>query len=81
MEQLKYVKTKEGEVIFFPTTIQHSEFKHFKPVTAGFCRMRNQKVQCYGESYSLNLQSDPKEDTLKATEAVFGTAAMLNILE
>jgi hypothetical protein len=77
--KLKYVKTSSGEVIIFPETIQHYEFKSFNPVSAGFCHVLNseKKVECYGESVSLGfLKSKPIEDSKAATRAMFGVDAM-----
>lgn len=61
--------------ILFPdnAAIKHSDVKIINnygekgvPVSAGFCSISNGSfgytVQCYGESISLNLQSDPKDE-------------------
>jgi hypothetical protein len=82
MEKLKYIKTDLNEIIIFPMSIEHSSFKNFSPVSAGFCVIRNNydKVDCYGESHSLELQSDVKADTLEATKHVFGIDAMIKLI-
>lgn len=71
---MKYVKTKEGEVVIFPTSIMHSRFGGLYPVSAGFCVIRTdrKKVDCFGESHSLNLESDVKKDSQQATIQLFG---------
>ena len=78
-QKLKYVKTKEGEVIIFPGTIQHSSFKCLGIISAGFCSIRNDRkiVNCYGSSFSLNLEANVKEDSMDATRQVFGWEALL----
>jgi hypothetical protein len=68
MNRVKYIITKAGEIIVFPELLQHSEFRHFEPVSAGFIsfgvnKMGNPSCHCYGESISLNLQSRGEQDT------------------
>jgi hypothetical protein len=67
----KYVITEHGEIIVFPEIIQHSRFRNFNPISAGFIsfglnEIGNPTCSCYGESYSLNLESRPEEDTVIA---------------
>ena len=64
----KYVITKNKEIIVFPELLQHSDFKHFSPISAGFISIGineqgNPSCSCYGESISLGLKSNPEEDT------------------
>jgi hypothetical protein len=64
----KYVITKDKEIIVFPELLQHSEFKKFEPISAGFIsfgvnEQGNPSCSCYGESISLGLKSNPDEDT------------------
>jgi hypothetical protein len=63
----KYVITNDLVIIVFPELLQHSEFKKFEPVRAGFIsfgvKEGNPTCSCYGESISLGLKSDPEEDT------------------
>jgi hypothetical protein len=63
----KYVITNDLVIIVFPELLQHSEFKKFEPVSAGFIsfgvKEGNPTCSCYGESISLGLKSDPEEDT------------------
>lgn len=58
----KYVITSKGPIIF-PESIQHSEFKHLNPTSAGQVFFHADKdivkVLCVGESLSLRLKSDP----------------------
>jgi len=79
-EKLKYVRLKEyDEIIIFPMVMEHSKFKNFNPISAGFCYIQKNKVSCFGESFSLNLKSK-EDDTLKATRQVFGNDAMIELL-
>jgi len=80
MNKLKYIKLKGGEVVIFPIVIEHDTFKYLNPVTAGFCEVTETKVTCFGESYSLKLKADEKQDTLDATKHVFGIEAMIKLL-
>lgn len=79
MEKLKYVKIGYyNSIIVFPEIIEHSQFKHLNPKSAGFCFITEEKVQCYGESYSLGIKSD-EEDSLLATKQICGVDAYLKI--
>jgi hypothetical protein len=67
----KYIITKDKEIIVFPELLQHSEFKHFQPISAGFIsfgvnKQGNPSCSCYGKSISLGLKSNPEEDTVIA---------------
>jgi hypothetical protein len=72
MTNTKYVKTKDDDIIVFSETMQHSQFKHWNPVSAGFIMFYidketgNPNCKCYGESISLGLKSNPEEDTARA---------------
>lgn len=80
----KYIRTKNNEIIVFPELLQHSEFKHFEPVSAGFISIGTKKVKhgeqeysetdckCYGESISLRLKSNEEEDTNLARRQILG---------
>lgn len=73
-EKQKYVRLKEfNEVIIFPCVLEHSAFKHWYPVSAGFCYINTEKgtVECFDRSVSLNLESDP-QDSFYATKQMFG---------
>ena len=74
----KYVRIGRDEFIIFPMTLSHDEFLKFHPTSAGFCYIYNNKVDCYGESVSLKLKSDPA-DSMLATKQVFGYEAALNM--
>lgn len=39
-----------------------------KPVSAGFVRLRDGKLECYGESLSLGLKSDPGDSEALAAQ-------------
>jgi len=67
----KYVMTENNVIIVFPELLQHSDFKHFNPISAGFISFGvnkdgNHSCSCYGESISLGLKSRPNEDTIIA---------------
>jgi len=52
----------------FPELLEHSEFREWEPISAGFIsfglnKERNPTCSCYGRSISLELASDPKRDT------------------
>lgn len=71
MRRVKYIRTKHNEIIVFSELQQHSEFKHFNPVSAGFISIGIRedgevKAVCYGESISLNLKSMEEDDTVLA---------------
>jgi len=76
----KYVRLeKYDEIIIFPTTIEHSTFRHLKPISAGFCHIHSEKVVCFGDSFSLKLESK-EDDTAKATKQIYGFDAMLKVM-
>jgi len=80
----KYVKLQEfGSIIIFPCHINHSEFRNWNVVSAGFCYVRQDKkrVDCFGESIGLGLKADVREDTIKATAQIFGTEAMVDAID
>jgi len=69
MFEPKYIKTGNNQIIIFSSRFQHSEFKHFKPVSAGFISIgaegrSDPDISCYGESVSLGLKSDPIDTEL-----------------
>lgn len=74
----KYVRTKDNEIIVFSALINHSEFKMFEPISAGFILfttddLGNPTCECYGESISLGfLPSKPEEDSKLANQQILG---------
>ena len=68
MREVKYIKTKDDEIIVFPASIFHSDFKSWQPKSAGFIsfgvsqKTGNPTCRCYGESISLGLPSH-EDDT------------------
>jgi len=78
-EIMKYVRLKDDEFIIFPMTMDHSDFKSFNPKSAGFCYIKPQEVKCYGESFSLSLQS-MDDDSQYATAQFFGFDAMYKMI-
>ena len=76
----KYVRLKEyDEIIIFPQIIEHSEFKTLNPVSAGFCSIGDNVINCYGISVSLNLECK-EDDSFIATKQVFGWDAAEKLL-
>ena len=79
MDKIKYVRLSPYDsFIIFPAIINHSDFANLPIISAGFCRIYNKRVECYGKSISLKLSSR-KEDTKLATKQVFGLDAMLEL--
>ena len=72
----KYIRTSNNRIIVFPELMQHSEFKSFNPISAGFISIgigqdRNPDCTCYGQSVSLQLKS-LEDDTLLAKKQILG---------
>jgi hypothetical protein len=72
----KYIITKNIEIIVFSELLQHSDFKSFNPISAGFIsfginKEGNPTCSCYGESISLGLKSNPEEDTKIAKRQLY----------
>ena len=75
--RVKYVKTKDNEIIVFSELLQHSEFRGFEPVSAGFISIgatgkHEPTISCYGKSISLDLPSDPEVDSELARKQILG---------
>jgi hypothetical protein len=71
MNKVKYIRTKDDEIIIFGEIMQHKDFRNFSPVSAGFIsfginKEGNPTCSCYGESISLNMESNPEDDTMYA---------------
>lgn len=78
-EKLKYVRYGDyNEFIIFSCLTNHDEFKSLKPISAGFCYIMKDRVECFDRSVSLNLKSLPEDDKL-ATRQIFGIDAMLKL--
>jgi hypothetical protein len=76
MAKVKYIRTSENRIIVFSELQQHSEFKKFNPISAGFISIgigddRNPDCLCYGESVSLGLKS-LEEDSSLAKRQILG---------
>lgn len=67
LSKQKYIITDNKEIIVFTELLQHSEFKYFNPISAGFIsfgvKEGKPSCSCHGESVSLGLKSNPEEDT------------------
>jgi len=63
----KYVRTKENRIILFSDILNHSDFKSFNPISAGFIDIFRGddeiNCECYGESFSLGIESLGEEDS------------------
>ena len=80
MIKQKYIRLpKYNEIIIFPEVIQHKLFKDLNPISAGFCIVGKEKIECFGESISLGLNSD-KEDTRYATLQILGWEKAANLI-
>lgn len=71
MFRVKYIITKNNVIIVFSELMNHSDFKRFDPISAGFIsfginKQGNPTCGCWGESISLNMKSRPEEDTVIA---------------
>ena len=53
MFEPKYIKTKDNQIVIFPASFQHSQFKHLDPVSAGFIMINNERKP--GHNLILNL--------------------------
>lgn len=71
-KELKYVMI-DIKPILFSNMMQHKEFKHLNPTSAGFCRISEREdgdfaVITYGESVSLSLK--PKDQDARLIENI-----------
>ena len=75
----KYVKLDHGEIVIFPEMLQHKDFREvhhdagflhedLHPVSAGFIEFfvndGQMDCDCFGESISLGIHSDPEDTEL-----------------
>lgn len=79
--KVKYIKLKSGEVILFPAILEHDSLVSYIQIqSAGFCNIETDKISCYGESHSLKMKADEKQDTFDATKQFIGIEAALKLL-
>lgn len=76
----KYIRLKYNEIIIFPEVINHSDFKHMNPISAGFCYVTDNKVDFFSESIGLRLKS-MEDDSFHATKQLFGWDAAEKLTE
>lgn len=77
--KMKYVRTGAYDnILIFDVTLEHSTFKFLNPISAGFCYVSNEKVECFGESISLDLKSNT-EDSILATKQLWGEEAAIKL--
>jgi hypothetical protein len=77
MGKVKYIKTKDKQIIVFGEYYTHDQFKKFEPISAGFIwfgtvALGEPSCTCYGESISLGLKADEKEDSELARNQILG---------
>jgi hypothetical protein len=76
MEQkLKYVNVGVySSIIIFPEVIEHKQFKHLNPISAGFISIdhENKRARCYGDSFTLGIDSRGSADSYFAIQQLFG---------
>ena len=72
MKKAKYIKTIHDEIIIFPMSMKHTDFRKFDPISAGFIEFLNDFTvfKCTGKSIGLKLESHP-EDTDLANKELF----------
>jgi hypothetical protein len=70
MIQLKYIRTKNGQFVVFPESINHNQFEKLEPISAGYIQLYDNKAICYGESVTLGLKP-MKDDSERATRQFF----------
>lgn len=66
--KVKYIITKDNEIVVFGEIMGHKDFRHLDPIRAGFIsfginKEGNPSCSCYGKSVSLSLKADEVEDT------------------
>lgn len=65
MAKMKYVITKQGGVMTFPSFLSHSEVATKKNViSAGYATIKNGKVHTYGKSHSMGIKSKKGDEAL-----------------
>ena len=77
MSKTKYIKTKDKQIIVFSEYYTHDQFSNFEPISAGFISIGTETqgdidCRCYGDSVSLGLKADEKEDTELARQQILG---------
>ena len=77
MPQVKYIRTKDNQIVVFSCLINHSRFRALEPISAGFIRINTDKdgqvyCRCYGESITLDLKANEVEDTELARTQILG---------
>ena len=73
----KYIVTENDVMIVFSELLEHSRFRSFNPISAGFISIGAEDkykptIQCYGESVSLDIKSREEEDTMLAKRQILG---------
>jgi hypothetical protein len=74
VNQNKYIRTENDEIIIFAVTIQHDAFKHFNPKSAGYIATFPDEfyADCNGKSETL-LIGHLEDDSELATKMLFGS--------
>lgn len=72
MEHFKYIVYRDDDnllsFLIFPPIRMHREFSEYHPISAGFVRLVTKadgtpQYECFGESISLELKSNPLRDS------------------
>jgi hypothetical protein len=76
MNQIKYIRTRDNRIIVFSGLFNHSDFRNYNPISAGFIMFEGfatdtPRCVCYGRSISLDLHS-AEDDTRLANAQLFG---------
>ena len=78
MSKIKYVKTKDNQIIVFGEYYTHDDFRKFEPISAGFIffdvNPNDGELNCkyYGNSVSLGLKADEEVDAALAKKQILG---------
>ena len=74
---IKYIKTRDRQIVVFGESLSHSQFKSWGPISAGFLKFcitgdGIMGAYCYGRSDSLGIDSE-LEDSNLANEQLLNT--------
>jgi hypothetical protein len=68
--EIKYVMIQDSSPILLSGAMQHSDFKHLNPTSAGMVRLNYDEENnryiafCYGESISLSMKPAKTDDRM-----------------
>lgn len=69
MSSAKYIVSSDGRMIVFSAALNHSDFKKFNPISAGFIAIGldkegNPDCTCYGKSESLGIGAGDQDSAI-----------------